>query len=56
VFLCLHPNERYHLDILRETCERFIFVERGRVALHADWQALVGDARVSSYLGESLSP
>ena len=22
VFLCLHPNERYHLEILREVCER----------------------------------
>ena len=28
VFLCLHPNESYHVDILRETCERFIFVDR----------------------------
>ena len=31
VFLCLHPNEPYHIDILRETCERFIFVDRGRL-------------------------
>jgi len=54
VFVCLHPNERYHLDILREICERFIFVERGRVSLHADWDALAGDARVAAYLGESL--
>jgi ABC-type Na+ transport system ATPase subunit NatA len=56
VFLCLHPNERYHLDILREVCERFIFVEKGRLSLHADWPALLADARVSSYLGESLTP
>jgi ABC-type branched-subunit amino acid transport system ATPase component len=55
VFVCLHPNERYHLDILREVCERFIFVERGRVSLHADWDALVSDARVAAYLGESLA-
>jgi ABC-type branched-subunit amino acid transport system ATPase component len=54
VFVCLHPNERYHLDILREICERFVFVERGRVSLHADWAALTGDARVAAYLGESL--
>jgi ABC-type histidine transport system ATPase subunit len=54
VFVCLHPNERYHLDILREVCERFIFVERGRVSLHADWDALVSDTRVAAYLGESL--
>jgi ABC-type branched-subunit amino acid transport system ATPase component len=55
VFVCLHPNERYHLDILREVCERFIFVERGRVSLHADWDALLSDARVAAYLGESLA-
>ena len=55
VFLCLHPNERYHLDILRETCERFLFVEKGRVSQHADWQGLTADPRVSAYLGESLA-
>jgi ABC-type branched-subunit amino acid transport system ATPase component len=55
VFVCLHPNERYHLDILREICERFMFVEKGRVSLHPDWNALAADARVSTYLGESLT-
>jgi len=55
VLLCLHPNERYHLDILRETCERFLFVEKGRVSQHAGWEALIADSRVSSYLGESLA-
>ena len=29
VFLCLHPNEPYHLEILRESCERFLFVNQG---------------------------
>jgi ABC-type Na+ transport system ATPase subunit NatA len=50
VFVCLHPNERYHLDILREVCERFVFVERGSVSLHDSWDALVADARVAAYL------
>jgi ABC-type branched-subunit amino acid transport system ATPase component len=50
VFLCLHPNERYHLDILREVCERFIFVERGRLSLHAGWDALLAEPRVAAYL------
>jgi ABC-type branched-subunit amino acid transport system ATPase component len=54
VFLCLHPNERYHLDILQEVCERFIFVEQGRLSQHADWHSLVQDARVSAYLGKSI--
>jgi len=50
VFLCLHPTERYHLEILREVCERFIFVEKGRISLHPNFAALEADARVSAYL------
>jgi ABC-type branched-subunit amino acid transport system ATPase component len=55
VFVCLHPNERYHLEILREVCERFIFVERGRILLHPHWDALMSDPRVAAYLGQSVS-
>jgi ABC-type branched-subunit amino acid transport system ATPase component len=51
VFLCLHPTERYHLEILREVCERFIFVERGTISLHPNFDALAADDRVASYLG-----
>jgi len=51
VFLCLHPNEPYHLDILRESCERFIFVDRGRLTHAASWSTLVADERVRAYLG-----
>jgi len=51
VFVCLHPTERYHLEILREVCERFIFVEKGRIALLPDWQSAQRDARVAAYLG-----
>jgi ABC-type branched-subunit amino acid transport system ATPase component len=53
VFVCLHPTERYHLEILREVCERFVFVERGRISLHPNFAALEADARVSAYLGQS---
>jgi ABC-type branched-subunit amino acid transport system ATPase component len=52
VFLCLHPTERYYLDILREVCERFIFVDKGRISLHPDFAALEADARVCAYLGQ----
>jgi ABC-type Na+ transport system ATPase subunit NatA len=51
VFLCLHPTERYHLEILKEACERFVFVEKGRISLHPNFAALSADARVASYLG-----
>jgi ABC-type multidrug transport system ATPase subunit len=51
VFLCLHPNEPYHLDILRESCDRFAFVDRGRLTHAPTFAALEGDERVRAYLG-----
>ena len=51
VFLCLHPNERYHIDILKESCERFLFVQKGVVTEAPDFATLVQDERVKSYLG-----
>jgi ABC-type branched-subunit amino acid transport system ATPase component len=55
VILCLHPTEAFHLDILRETCERFIFVHRGRLALAANWDEMLRQEAVRSYLG-ALTP
>ncbi|MBI2769028.1 MAG: ATP-binding cassette domain-containing protein [Burkholderiales bacterium] len=55
VFLCLHPNEPYHIDILRESCERFIFVQKGVVSQAPDFDTLVQDERVRAYLGK-LAP
>lgn len=55
VFLCLHPNEPYHIDILRESCERFIFVQKGVVTQAADFASLTADPRVRAYLG-ALAP
>ena len=44
VFLCVHPNEPFHLEILREACERFIFVQKGgdRASSHS-FEALCAD-------------
>ena len=53
VFVCLHPTESYHLEILREVCERFIFVERGRISVHQDFAALAADASAAAYLGQT---
>ena len=55
VFLCLHPNEPYHVDILREACESFIFVERGKLVHAADFASLVRLPPVVQYLGR-LAP
>jgi ABC-type multidrug transport system ATPase subunit len=52
VFVCLHPTERYHLDILREVCERFLYVERGRISEFSGYDAAMAEARVEAYLGE----
>jgi ABC-type branched-subunit amino acid transport system ATPase component len=55
VFLCLHPTAPFHLDILRETCERFVFVNRGRVAQAASWEDVLRQHAVQGYLG-ALTP
>jgi ABC-type multidrug transport system ATPase subunit len=51
VFVCLHPTASFQLDILRETCERFLFVSNGRVVEHIEYAGLVASADVQSYLG-----
>ncbi|EJL78841.1 hypothetical protein PMI15_04131 [Polaromonas sp. CF318] len=55
VFLCLHPNESYHVDILRQCCERFIFVQKGVVSEAPDFDTLARDEKVRAYLG-ALAP
>ncbi|MDT8329408.1 MAG: hypothetical protein RQ750_18940, partial [Roseovarius sp.] len=40
VVICLHPSEAYHLDILREICERFVFVHDGGLTHAASLDAL----------------
>ena len=52
VFVCLHPTERYHVEILKEVCEHFIFVEKGRISLHPNFDALAADPKAAGYLGQ----
>jgi ABC-type histidine transport system ATPase subunit len=51
VFLCLHPQERYHLQILREICEQFIFIRSGTVTRMPSYDAMLQQSEVRSYLG-----
>jgi ABC-type multidrug transport system ATPase subunit len=51
VFLCVHPQERYHLQILREICEQFIFVRKGTVTRMPTFEAMLEDGEVHLYLG-----
>ena len=52
VFVCLHPNEPYHLELLAEICERFVFVSRGRLTHGASLGELAGHAAFRDYLGK----
>ena len=54
VFLCVHPNETFHLEILQEICERFIFVQNGKVTQLDSFRALLGHAPARAYLGTLL--
>jgi len=56
VFICLHPNERYHVDIMREVCERFIFVRQGTLTHVDDWPTLMKLEPVRAYLGTLAEP
>ncbi len=55
VFLCVHPNERFHLEILEEICERFIFVHNGRLTQVASFDELIGLDPARAYLGSLLT-
>jgi len=52
VFLCVHPNERFHLEVLAESCERFLFVHGGSVLDFATLEALTAHPKARAYLGE----
>ena len=51
VFLCLHPYEPFHVDILRDHCDSFLFVSKGQVAESPDYRSLLGQPGVRDYLG-----
>ncbi|NKB50778.1 MAG: ATP-binding cassette domain-containing protein [Rhizobiaceae bacterium] len=54
VFLCVHPNERFHLEILQEICEQFIFVQKGVVTQHSSYEDILNYQPARDYLGDLL--
>jgi ABC-type ATPase involved in cell division len=54
VFLCVHPNEAFHLEIMQDICERFIFVNNGQLAHVDSYGELVLREDVRAYLGGLL--
>jgi energy-coupling factor transporter ATP-binding protein EcfA2 len=60
VFLCLHPSDPVHLDILAEVCERYMFMRkdeqrRSRLLFADTLPELMRDASVRSYLGKLVT-
>ncbi|MEO5734931.1 MAG: ATP-binding cassette domain-containing protein [Rubrivivax sp.] len=56
VFLCVHPNEPVHLDILQQVCERYLFVHKDRQQISrlqqvASMPALLSLPAAVDYLG-----
>jgi ABC-type branched-subunit amino acid transport system ATPase component len=55
VFLCLHPTAGYHLEILNEIAERFLFVAGGTVTEVPDFKSLIAEERMRAYLGPEMT-
>lgn len=55
VFLCVHPNEKFHLEIIEEICEQFIFVQNGTVTQIDNFRSLLAHEPARTYLGNLLS-
>jgi ABC-type multidrug transport system ATPase subunit len=55
VFLCVHPNERFHLEIVQEICEQFIFVNKGTVTPLGGYDTLLAHEPARAYLGDLLT-
>jgi hypothetical protein len=55
VFLCLHPTASYHLEILNEIAERFLFVAGGTVTEVPDFKSLIAEERMRAYLGPEMT-
>lgn len=61
VFLCLHPNEPVHLQILEQTCDRYLFVQKdaarvSRLHAAASMPELLTLPGVRGYLGRLVDP
>jgi ABC-type branched-subunit amino acid transport system ATPase component len=52
VVLCVHPNESFHLEVLAQSCERFLFVHQGKVLQFGNLDAVMAHPDARAYLGE----
>ncbi len=51
LFVCLHPQEPWQVELLREIAESFVFVERGHVTRHPTFDDLIRVPAARDYLG-----
>lgn len=54
VLMSLHPTEQYHLEILQEVCEQFLFISKGALSRYGSWDSFVSNPDIRSYLGQNL--
>jgi ABC-type multidrug transport system ATPase subunit len=52
VFVCMHPNEPFHIDILKDVCERFLFIRNGKLSQAENLNQLLEDKAAKEYLGK----
>ncbi len=55
IFVCLHPNEPYHIELMREICEQFLFVLNGKVYQFPSFDSMLQMHEFEAYLGK-LAP
>ena len=55
VVLCMHPTAAWHLEILAEIAEQFLFVADGGVIRKGEFSGLVAEPRFRSYLGPDMT-
>lgn len=52
VFVCLHPNEPYHVELMNEICDRFVFVNKGVLSYGNSLGELATQQAFRDYLGK----
>ena len=55
IFVCLHPNELYHVELMREICEKFLFVMNGKIYEFPNFDSMLQMHEFRAYLGK-LAP
>jgi ABC-type multidrug transport system ATPase subunit len=55
VILCVHPCEPFQLEIMRDNCERYLFVSKGQVTEIADYASLLAEPEAREYLAAASS-